>query len=580
MAMNKKAMLTELQGIIELLLNHSLSPADQERLQFLLNSHPAARSYYLDYMDLHVQLKLGDKKELEARPVISDRDLRSWGAADHRRKLSRRILLSTASATAAIVFAAAMLLLWTRPSDNTTAANATQLVHSLTETAAPPLQNSPPSASQPAPPAVILEEEAGARFYHSSPLRPGDPLTLNQQYTLVEGHIELRFSCGAQAILDAPAVFEPRSGEQLFVSFGTCSIDANNGSERFQLVTPSSLFAQRDTRYLVTVNELGGSEVHVIEGRISAIEPGITGKRETQISSGQARKYQGGGDPLPAAIAYSADRYRNRLPDRLVAFDGERNELGEIATLETVSVIRRGQLIHYSFNELIGGDVVSFCERGAAKTTNFILPLDFNGERADLCLHDNSFLTGILNPGGAVHPYLDEIQTPETTTKSSEWTPGMTIRFRKPVINSPGPDILIFDAQTAVHPLEGDFYHVRPLILKPGYSATSIRQLDIDMLSPASIPMQKFILLETSTVISSLDELMRAPLRPSNISINYRVTASSVDLSDMGLAEGESLTEIFLQDAMDNEHRIDPVMIVGLPELIDEEKVSSRRQSH
>lgn len=565
--MNNNSMLTELQGLIELLLNDTLSPRDQERLQFLLNSHPSARSVYLDYMDLHVQLKLADRKQAEAIAVISDTDLRRWGAADQRRKSSRRALFSGVSIGSALLIVIAALLLWNRAPQMPVIANATEDNPTSNPVAGTSLSEKTPLNNNDAVREVILDEEAWARFYDAAPIRPGDSLVLGRQYTLIEGHIVLRFAGGARALFDAPAVFEPRSSNELFVSFGTCSIDALNAALPFQVVTPSSQLTQNASRYLVTVDELGGSEVHVIEGMLGAIEPTVIGNRQSQIPSGVARKYQSGGDTLPAAIAYSADQYRNRLPDRLVAFDGERNEQGEIATLETVSIIRNGELVHYQFNELIGGDVISFCELGAPVTTNLILPLDFDGERADLCRHDNSFLTGILNPGGARRPFLGEVQTPATSENPTSWTPGMTIRFRSPVVNSPGPDILIFDAQTAIHPLEGDFYHVRPLTMKAGHTATSIRQLEIDMLSPASIPMQKFILLETSTAVSSLEELMRAPLRPSNISIDYRVTASSVDLSDMGLAEGESLTEIFLQDAMDNEFRIDPVMFVGLPEF-------------
>ncbi|MFT5127250.1 MAG: hypothetical protein ACI8W8_000851, partial [Rhodothermales bacterium] len=47
--------------------------------------------------------------------------------------------------------------------------------------------------------------------------------------------------------------------------------------------------------------------------------------------------------------------------------------------------------------------------------------------------------------------------------------------------------------------------------------------------------------------------------------LEFQILATGIDLSDLGYAEGETVTELFIQDANDDGHHIDPVFIGGLP---------------
>ncbi len=47
--------------------------------------------------------------------------------------------------------------------------------------------------------------------------------------------------------------------------------------------------------------------------------------------------------------------------------------------------------------------------------------------------------------------------------------------------------------------------------------------------------------------------------------LGFRAVVVGIDLSDQGLAQGESLEELFFQDAAEDVHIVDSVFIGGLP---------------
>ena len=61
-----------------------------------------------------------------------------------------------------------------------------------------------------------------------------------------------------------------------------------------------------------------------------------------------------------------------------------------------------------------------------------------------------------------------------------------------------------------------------------------------------------------------LDALDDSSQRPS---IKFRGLAVGIDLSDMDCAAGVMVEGLFIQDAMDDGHGVDPVFIAGLPEM-------------
>jgi len=90
------------------------------------------------------------------------------------------------------------------------------------------------------------------------------------------------------------------------------------------------------------------------------------------------------------------------------------------------------------------------------------------------------------------------------------------------------------------------------------------------MNSPEALRAAGFDLYRSPEPILGLDDLESSPLIRTRIRGGFRTLAVGIDLSDMGFAEGESLQDLFIQDAADDEQRVDPVMIIGLPHGVTE----------
>ncbi len=545
-------------GLIEKLCNESLTSEDHAELEAILAQNAKARRLYLRYIELHTNLKRihlrtavpapsgvslmhAVMSELRGTTLSNERN-----PASHSRTQWRRLLGVVCSL---IVVSAG--LWWNQPKPENIIGNRTEPPDSQSVAV---LQDSQE---------IFLHQEAGAIFYREETPRAGSRLKTHHQYSLLEGQIEIAFPRGARVILDSPAFFELLSEDQVALSYGNCSVHAPAGAEGFEVFTPATQVIDRGTRFSVKVDESGLSEVHVIEGLVETFQGEFD---RTELSEGEAKRYRVD-EQSAEDVPFASKSYRRQLPDRLMSFDGETNNRGEISTLSRLTVSRGGQPCEYEFEELIGCDVVSFCERGSPPTANFVFPKNYEGTLEELSLHDNSFLTGILNPGGTKKPHIGPIVLPGPGVSKADLTPGMTLRFHEPLVNQAGPDLVIFDEQTAVHPLSGDAFHLRPFEMTSGMKPMTVRKYDIGMLSPESRPMVVFDLLRSDETIMTLDDLFRIKLRNSTVSLDYRVVGTAVDLSDMGIPLNGQIQELFLQDVHDDEFRIDPVLIAGFPPI-------------
>ena len=557
----------ELFGLLEQVCNETLTESEHARLEEILLKSRKSRQLYLRYMDLHVDLKRSQRHVSSVtRDAVSDalRALEPMQQVTREASgdslLSRWRFLATAVASVAAVIGVALML----PNDvdekqPVVEKNVPAVVAATKEEMA--LVDSPTLSGD-----VILSQEAGAQFYKDETPAFGSALRMGHEYSLINGQIEVSFPTGAKVILESPAFFEVRSEEQMILTYGNCSVHAPPGAEGFEVLTPATQVIDRGTRFTVKVDEAGVSEVHVIEGLVETVER-LDGKEDrNELDHGKAMRYMAD-DTKSQVVAFSQKSYRNNLPDRLIRYEGETDHAGGIETLLNLTVSRAGKTYRYDYEQLVGCDVVSFCERGSLPTVNFVTPKNYEGNYRELAMHDNSFLTGILNPGGAKKPHTGEIILPGPGVNKDKLTPGMTLRFREAIVNSEGPDLVIFDEQTAIHPLEGDAFHLRPLHMKAGMKPVTITRYDIGMLSPEAKPMAEFDLRKTENVVRYLEELFVSKKAPSHVSLNYRVVGTAVDLSSMGIPVGDEVSELFLQDVMDDEFRIDPVFIAGFPRV-------------
>ena len=138
----------------------------------------------------------------------------------------------------------------------------------------------------------------------------------------------------------------------------------------------------------------------------------------------------------------------------------------------------------------------------------------------------------------------------------------MSIEFNAPIINAPGPDIVIFDLQLLVYDPKGD-----PLCLRSGDDRPSrpellIEQFDIQLNSPYALDLLPHCTYRSLERTTSVDDLVHKQfMHGRQVNVDARALAVGVDLSDLGYEEGESLERL---DFLPATGGVDPVLIVGL----------------
>lgn len=521
-------------SLLEGLANQTLSPEQHADLQSLLSDNPELQRRYLEYMDLHIGLgKLLGSEGLTVDGLVVDTGIRDKLAprasvdTTRDRGLLRgsRFRIMMASMTALLLVVSASLVL--RP------------------------QRVDVAITEP----VRLHQAAGAVFFGKTVPPVGESLDYGREYALTSGMVELRFPDGAEVILEAPSVVEIKARDRLVVKVGACSVHAPPGAEGFRVETPRADVVDLGTRFSVNVNEVGETDVQVVEGLAdvkSRHDPGNT--RTLRLTPGQSRRFRENADGASQPMPFDADRYRRDLPDRVVSYDVRTDREGHADELLSVTVQRGGENAEYSVSELIGVRVNHF--RAQTNSHNIAVAAGAVDARCETLESDRLLNTGVINPGGAESPLTMDPQAD---------TPGMAVQFRQPVVNGPGPDVVFFDLQSVVDPLYGDAFHVSPLRFAPGLRSHSIRRYDITMVSPEARSLVAFDLRYFTTPPWTLDDLLNKPTGHRHPPLRFRALAVGIDLSDLGYADQAEVDGLFFQDALDDDHQVDPVFIAGLP---------------
>ncbi len=418
---------------------------------------------------------------------------------------------------------------------------------------------------------VRLVSVAQAKFFGELSPPVGSALTLQREYVLTSGLIKVAYPQGASAILEGPAVFRIASNDSLALDVGNCSVHAPAGAEGFRVETPVTRVIDRGTRFSVSVGETSETEVHVIEGAADIYEVGRRKQQSDQIQKslggpsykrltvGQARRFVDRGTLATDTVDFDASVYRRELPDRVVSYVASKGIDGGAENLKSVTVQRGGKVYQFSVEELIAARVSWFnaTENRAFLCGNATLPTS----RTD-CLSDSSLVTGVINPDGNREPL-----TADPIMQGDNGTPGMAVRFDRPVVNGPGADVVFFELQTFVNPSEGDAFHVSPLVFRDGLTSQTIRNYDLTMESTEAQDLTDFYVHFFTEPAGSLSQLEELEYTSQKQSVRFRGLVVGIDLSDLGYRDGEAVEGLFFQDALDDGHRVDPVFIAGLPEM-------------
>ena len=412
-----------------------------------------------------------------------------------------------------------------------------------------------------------LASIAHAKFFGELSPPVGSVLALEREYVLMSGMVQVVFPAGASAILEGPAVFRVTSNESLALDVGRCSVHAPDGAEGFRIDTPLTRVVDRGTRFSVSVAESSETEVQVIEGAADIYDAGRNADpsrerdAEVRLINGEARKFATNGTFATDPVAFDSRVYRHGLPDRVVSYQTSQAADGGSENLISVTVQRGGQRVETPVEDLIPARVTWFksTSRRAYLCGGATLP----SQRRD-STSDRSLVTGVINPDGSHEPLAE---SPVMDGESG--TPGLAIRFDRPVVNGPGADVVFFDLQTFANPPDGDAFHVSPLSFRDGLKSHTIHKYDLTMESPEAHDLTNFHVHFFAKAAGSLAQLETNDCSSQKQVIRFRGLAVGIDLSDLGYSTGEAVEGLFFQDALDDEHHVDPVFIGGLPEIVD-----------
>lgn len=409
---------------------------------------------------------------------------------------------------------------------------------------------------------------SGAEFREPGVYGLNDPLPLEKEAVLKRGLAQIGFPNGTTAILRGPAVFSCRSLENLEIDLGHCSVHAPPGAEGFTLTTPMVNVVDRGTRFALSVDESGFTEVHVVEGKVDLQSD--DGSPPRRLEQGSAARLTRPHVSAAQTIPFTKDAFRRRMPDRIVSWSATLTPEGFAENLKSVSVRRGGQIFDYAYEELIHADVTAFKTNVPGNRVHFsFVEKSATPEQKRRFLSDASLVTGIINPGGSVRP----LTSAPVIGRGAADTPGMAIRFQSPVVNGPGPDIVLFELQSVANPSSGDAFHICPLDFSDGKHALTVRRFDLVFDAPESLNLRPFYTEMIADPVASLDELLSARGEIQPLYLDFRILAVTIDLSGMGVRDGESVESLFIQDAPSEsksgelEAIIDPVFIGGLPPL-------------
>jgi len=544
--------LDRFQELLEALANQTLSPDQHAELQQLLLGSAELQQRYLAYLDMHIGLEklLGsDDPTVDTltqgssprsmfnaefdRSDVTGSSLPSLARRPDRiapgdRGSSGRLRLRIAAVTClALLVSVVSLSLFFRP-------------RHIDRVVMEP---------------VRLQQAAGAAFFGKGVPAVGGALEYGREYALTSGMMELRFPDGAEVILEAPSVIEIKARDRLLVKVGACSVHAPPGAEGFRVETPQADVIDLGTRFSINVNEVGETDVQVVEGVADVRSRKSPANSESlKLTQGQSRRFRENAEGLSQPMPFDPQRYRHDLPDRVVSYEARADQEGHVDELLSVTVQRGGENIVYPVGDLIGVEVTHF--RARTNGHNIAVTANAPEARRETLESDRLLNTGLINPGGSEIPL---------TTDPQLDTPGMAVRFRRPVVNGAGPDIVFFDLQSVVDPPGGDALHVSPLKFTAELRSLSIRRYDITMLSPEARSLVSFDLRFFTPPPRTWDELLNNPTGRRHPPLRFRALAVGIDLSDLGYADQVEVDGLFFQDALDDDHQVDPVFIAGLP---------------
>lgn len=556
----------EFIALLNKLLNETISPAEHVQLNEHLRGNPDAINEYLLYVDLHTGFKeLEGRSEEElclSRAASSERPV-TTSADDPNRPLMLQTMRKPGwihAASIGIAVASTLLLisvfLWRSPAPAPVPAPAAELLSDAAQSLLPAA--SPPKALAENP-AVRLSQAAHAELFLEQIPNIGSAIQLGHEYVLSKGLMELAFENGATAVIASPAIFTVASSMRIEMKIGRCSVHAPDSAHGFEVVTPQGRVLDLGTRFSVVADDTGVSDVQVLEGAVE-YHPPSRDAASSMLLEGEAVRLPSKASKTKA-IPFNPAEYQAAFPDRMISYQAAPSPKGD-GVRDLISVtLQRGNVVQtFPVQELIGVDVLHFSADGKRNSACSAEPLPV---RVDRVLTESIALNeGLTNFDCARGPYR-----PPDRFKDFQKRHGLAVQFRQPLKNAPGPDVVLFELQSAAYPPEGDPFYISPIEDLPGLKTHHVRRFDITMYSKDALQVAPLYTYTFDKAPQSLEQLLEAKVVSANrLHVPFYALAVGVDLSDLGYPEDASVSGLFLEDADNSDDiAIDLVFIGGLP---------------
>ncbi|MEA1952438.1 MAG: FecR domain-containing protein [Planctomycetota bacterium] len=269
--------------LLPCLLDGTLSPDDEAKLWGLLEEDAQARAYYHDYIELHSILhslhvvpddlramaafdyseepisKNDDRKPEKKSPILGFLGSFGQGGAGEGVNLTILTLCVVGFTTLVVglttISVLALVALWMPPQDQKVALE------------------SPSTAAGPAPREFVarLTQAMDCRWANSETApKVGSFLLPRRTLQLEEGLAQITFESGVTLVLEAPAVFAPKSNYGGTLQLGRLTVEVPASGIGFAIETPSVRIVDLGTEFGVQVDQEQGVEVHVLKGQVAS----------------------------------------------------------------------------------------------------------------------------------------------------------------------------------------------------------------------------------------------------------------------------------------------------------------------
>ncbi len=559
----------EFTVLVNKLLDETISESEHVQLMDQLRGNPKAIKEYLFLIGVHTSLReLEEKTEDE---VFRSAEPARWKGGRSPVSHRRRTIFPHWKILVTPVLAGVFLIVlfasnWNRVVEKREVADDDSVVAQVKNAPAAGMPDSvSPAAALAKRSPVRLTQAAQVELFFERTPEIGAEIELGREFSLSKGQMELTFDNGATAVMQAPAMFVVTGPMRIEMRMGLCSVYAPPSAAGFEVITPQGRIVDLGTRFSVLAKEVGVSDIQVVEGAVQYHSTSTEAASETgtMLLEGEAIRIPDAADDSEV-IPFNRDEYRSQFPDRVVSYTAEPDPRGKgVRDLTSVTVQRGGTVQVYPVDDLIGVELLHF---SASTKLNSFCSADPHPKRPDLLLSESVALTeGITN-----------FDRPEPFQPASDYREfrkrhGLAVKFTRPVINRPGPDVVLFELQSAAYPPAGDAIYISPIESGEGLKTHHLTQFDITMHSSNALevaPVMTHLLNRSPT---SLEELLNSEIKRSSLlHVPFYALAVGIDLSDLGYAENAAVPGLFIEDGDDDDFvAIDIVFIGGLPESSD-----------